>query len=249
MHNKRASRDQNGCGAEQDEYGQVEPTRSNVKPLGRCAANRHLANKLNGEWSALQDGWLSGLEMTAGQAFDAIRVDPDAVLLRLVDAGNAGDNLARRVIVQTLLGKLVLMAAKDPAAELGDYVAQLCVRIAGYPTGRRRRSVAANLVLDTLKAVKAEQAGGRRLRPVQDSVLESLAEPPAAQLSALEVLKQASELRLVDEPTRRVLSAIYVEGLNSSAAAERFGTTPELVRWRCSKALRRLAAHAEELAA
>ena len=215
----------------------------------RSGANRQLLNKLNSEWDAVHDRRLGALEMSAGQALDAIRANPDEMLLRLIDAGNHGDNSARRVIVQTLLGKLVLMAAKDPAAELGDYVAHLCVRIAGYPTLRRRRSVAANLVLDTLKAVKAEQQGARRLRPVDDAVLESLAEPPAAQLSALQVLRQASELGLVEEHTRRVLSAVYLEGLNSSAAAERFGTTPEAVRWRCSKALRHLAAHAHELAA
>lgn len=215
----------------------------------RRLANRQLLHKLNAEWDALQDRSLTGLGMSAGEALEAIRDNPDSVLLTLIDTGNAGDNLARRVIVQTLLGKLVLMSAKDPGAELGDYVAQLCVRIAGYPTRRRRRSVAANLVLDTLKAVKAEQSGARRFRPVDDAVLESLAEPPAAQLSALEVLTQASELGFLDEHTRRVLSAVYLEGLNSSAAAKRFGTTPELVRWRCSKALRHLSTHAHELAA
>lgn len=221
----------------------------NQQRYNQRAANRQLLDKLNTEWSDLQDTRLTGLGVTAREAMEAIRADPDPMLLRLIDAGNGGDNLARRVIVQTLLGKLVLMAAKDPAAELGDYVAQLCVRIAGYPILRRRRSVAANLVLDTLKAVKAEQLGNRALRPVEDAVLESLAEPPAAQLSALEVLSQASELGLVNEHTRRVLAAVYLEGLNSSAAAERFGTTPEAVRWRCSKALRYLATHAEDLAA
>lgn len=215
----------------------------------RAARNRQLLNELNSEWSELQDGWISVLRVTAREAFEAIRARPDLTLLRLIEAGNGGDNLARRVIVQTLLGKLVLMAAKDPRAELGDYVAQLCVRIAGYPTLRRRRSVAANLVLDTLKAVKAEQRSERWQRPVEDAVLESLAKPPAVQLSALDVLRQASDLGLVDEHTRRVLAAVYLEGLNSSAAAQRFGTTPEAVRWRCSKALRHLATHAHELAA
>jgi len=47
----------------------------------------------------------------------------------------------------------------------------------------------------------------------------------------------------------RSLWTVYVAGLTSAQAAEALGTTPELVRWRCSRALRRLAVHAELLAA
>jgi DNA-directed RNA polymerase specialized sigma24 family protein len=42
---------------------------------------------------------------------------------------------------------------------------------------------------------------------------------------------------------------VYVAGLTSAQAASLLGSTPELVRWRCSRALRKLAAHAELLAA
>ena len=122
---------------------------------------------LNREWGALCDEHTTlparwrlacGREATeAGLAgiLGAIGADPDAVLLGLLTLHRGGDRLAGRVVLLAFVGKLVLMAASDPTATLPDYLAAMWERVASYPLGRRRRRVAANLVLDTLKSVKS----------------------------------------------------------------------------------------------
>ena len=73
--------------------------------------------------------------------------------------------------------------------------------------------------------------------------------PPGDDLTARRVLREARQLGLMDDLTARVLHAVYLDGLSSQDAATRFGCSAESIRWRCSRALRRLAGHAETLAA
>jgi len=86
---------------------------------------------------------------------DAVRADPDAALLALLVLHRQGDAAAGRVVLQAMLGKLVRMAAPDPHATFGDFLGALWERIATYPIERRPRRVAANLALDTLKALRS----------------------------------------------------------------------------------------------
>ncbi|MBO0813222.1 MAG: sigma-70 region 4 domain-containing protein, partial [Microlunatus sp.] len=55
-------------------------------------------------------------------------------------------------------------------------------------------------------------------------------------------------LGLIDDPTRRLLLSVYAEGLSSADAAVRHGLTPTTVRFRCSRAIRRMAQHAVSIA-
>ncbi len=235
-------------------------------------ARSPVLRQLDREWLDLQDdraaraacaGWAArhaGLRGCSGPAEVLARVagDPDAVLLALLEEAVAGDALAARVVLQALLPKMVRMAALDRTAEVDDYVTALWCEVVAYPVRRRRASVAANLALDTLKAVQRD----RRPRldvavPPHLVVLAAdrrpghlVGSPPASAPgpSAAEVLRVAREHHLVDPGTRELLSSVYAEGLSGDAAARRHGLSPAAVRNRCSRAVRVLARHPELLA-
>ena len=182
--------------------------------------------------------WLRLLEDPAvASAHAAIRHDPDAALLRQLAAQRAGDQVAGRIVLQALLGKMVRLALSDADASLDDYLAAAWERIATYPLTSRRSSVAANLALDTLKAVKREQ---RRPAPAP---LVTPRGPDAAS-----ILDTAARLGLIDEAAVSTLTTVYLEGCSGSDAARRLGTTPGAVRVRCHRAVRTLREHAAELA-
>lgn len=224
------------------------------------------------EWAALQDddevsavcrGWAGRHAVLAGcvrpeEVRARVRDAPDAVLLALLEKVASGDVLAGRVVLQALLPKVVRMAALDPAARVDDYVTALWCEIAAYPVARRRTAVAANLALDTLKAVHRER------RPARDVVMpphlvvvaadrrseQLLGHTPreVARPSAEAVLRLAREHRLVDPVTRALLRSVYAEGLSGAAAGRRHGLSVGAVRSRCSRAVRTLARHPELLA-
>jgi hypothetical protein len=62
------------------------------------------------------------------------------------------------------------------------------------------------------------------------------------------VLQAGSFLSLIDESDAALLHSIFADGMSGSRAVRRFHTGEGTVRVRCSKAVRRLAAHAVELA-
>jgi DNA-directed RNA polymerase specialized sigma24 family protein len=120
--------------------------------------------------------------------------------------------------------------------------------------------IAANLALDTLKAVRRE-VGGTRTPAGRLAVVEQLEEghPEDVRLSLLAhrealgrldatvVLTRAERLGLLDQESRAVLVSVYRDGLSSREAAARHRTSPAMIRFRCSKAVRRLALHASTL--
>lgn len=172
-------------------------------------------------------------------ALALVRGRPDEVLAALLRLGAGGDRLAYRVVLQTMLGKIVLLCARRSWL-LPEAVSELWVAIAEYPLERRPRSIAANLAWTVHRRLPRPLTG----RPV-------LIELPAApqETDATTTLAQALALGLIDEHTHRTLWTVYVAGLSSNQAAEALGTSAESVRWRCSWALRRLAGHAGLLAA
>ena len=214
--------------------------------MTRIGLSRTLA-ALNDEWLDLQflpapASWRTCLPpgvRTIGDAFACVPADPDAVLLALLAAQHAGDRLAGRVVVQAMVPKLVRMAVRDDTATFDDYLAALWVRVATYPVTRRTRSVAANLALDALKAVKAARPPTLRALPTVP-VHDPLAD-------ATTVLDAGLRLGVIDGLTRRTLEAVYVDGRSSRAAGEVLGMSADTVRWRCSKGVRALRAVAEEL--
>lgn len=195
---------------------------------------------LNRDWAALSShpvptAWRLAYPGFAGvdvaDVPDIVRADPDGALLALLRLQASGDGVAGRAVVQCLLPKMVLMASRDPAASLDDYVGALWVRISAYPLGRRRQKVAANLALDTLKTVKSssrQQAGW----------LPHSAPDPLS--DAVAVLAVGVRLGVIDALTLRVMTAVYIEGRTSAAAGQVLGVSADAVRWRCSRGVRAL---------
>jgi hypothetical protein len=190
------------------------------------------------------------------------KLHSDPVLAALLMEVAVGDHLAARVILQALLGRMIRMAQRDPRSSIDDYLARLWCMINSYPLSRRPVRIAANLSLDTLKAVSQDHrwlgTRGVTLFPSTES-LEALLEParingtpydlaPPVEVEVRQVLEAGSLLSLIDESDATLLQSVYADGLSGSQAARRFHTSAGTVRVRCSKAVRELAAHAVELA-
>ncbi len=199
-----------------------------------CEAMTETLRRLDAEWNCLSEA--AGLVGSLA----AVRNDPDAALLALLRRHAAGDGLAGRVVLQALLPKMVRMASRDAAADLSDYLAALWERICTYPVAQRPRRVAANLALDTLKLVKARTRG-------VDSFGWAAPQGPEG-WDAEDLLEAGERLGYIDATTRRTLRVVYVDGRSSRAAASELGMSSDSVRWRCSKGVRALRAHALDLA-
>lgn len=183
------------------------------------------------------------------------RQHPDEVLGLLLALDHEGVGLAGRIVLQAMLGKMVMMACRDPQAGVDDYVTQLWCRVRTYPLADRPHRIAANLALDTLKAVHAERGGrssptGPRVVPFLPLVDLDGSEPPSApvDLSAVRVLRAANEIGLIDDPTRRLLVAVYAGGWSGKEVADRLQISHATLRFRCSRAVRALAREAVTLA-
>jgi DNA-directed RNA polymerase specialized sigma24 family protein len=156
----------------------------------------------------------------------------------------------------------VRMAQRDPHASIDDYLARLWCAIGSYPLERRPERIAANLSMDTLKAVSREHRwmgrGDVALCPSSESLEQLL--PPArldgscydspqpVDIEARRVLEAGSLLGLMDDSTLALLRSVYVDGMTSTEAGRRFHTSAGVVRVRCSKVVRELATHSVELA-
>jgi hypothetical protein len=190
------------------------------------------------------------------------RLNSDPVLAALLAEVSVGDQLAGRVVLQALIGRLVRMAQRDRRARIDDYLAHLWCVIGSYPLQRRPLRIAANLSMDTLKAVSQERRwlarGGVTLLPSSES-LEELLEPtgldgspydspPPVDIEVRQVLEASRRLQLIDDSDAALLRSIYADGMSGSQAAGHLHTTAGTVRVRCSKVVRHLAAHAVELA-
>jgi hypothetical protein len=189
------------------------------------------------------------------------RLNSDPVLAALLAEVASGDQLAGRVVLQALIGRMVRMAQRDPRASIGDYLARLWCVIASYPLQRRPVRIAANLSMDTLKAVSQEHRSLRQgdvtLWPSSESLEDLLGpagldgsphnSPQPVDVEVRRVLVAGRRLRLLDDSAAELLHSVYVDGMTSAQAARRFHTSAGTVRVRCSKVMRRLATHAIEL--
>ena len=203
---------------------------------------------LNTEWARLVPG--SGATVAAwaeqhpclrpaadlAALLDLVAEHPDATIGALLSVGRTGEPLAWRVVLQAMLGSVVLLCRRRPE-RFDEAVSELWLAIAEYPLDRRPRSIAANLAW-TMRRWFSE--------PIQlDAAPPSFSQDATAE----DTLTAARTLRLIDADTHRTLWLVYVAGLTSARAAAELGTTPELVRYRCSRSLRRLAQHADLLSA
>ncbi len=242
----------------------------------RGRMGRNLVHAMNEEWDGMAEvatgeqgelvqDWagrhraLAGCR-TAADVLARVQAHPDAVLGVLIGLDHESDrperSLAGRIVLQAMLGKMVLMAHRDPMADVDDYVAQLCCRLRSYPLDRRPRRIAANLALDTLKAVHAERpprpdadvAGPRTSAEPWDELAEDQPDRPV-DLSAVRVLRAATELGLIDDSTHWLLAAVYADGWSGKEVAAQLKVSHATVRFRCSRAVRGLAREAVTLAA
>ncbi|HEY3548289.1 MAG TPA: hypothetical protein VGK17_19625 [Propionicimonas sp.] len=211
------------------------------------AASNPALKALNSEWQALlatSTGQLADWTMTEPAllgaddldgVLDLIRQHPDDVLGALLRLGSRGQPLAHRVVLQTMLGMVVRLCTGRPEL-LPEAISELWLAIADYPFERRPRAIAANLAWTVRRSLHTAP------RPAPPPLEPH--EPDAAS-----VLADARRLLLIDDVTHRTLWTVYVAGLTSQQAADVLGTTAGAVRWRCSRALRRLAGRARLLAA
>lgn len=253
----------------------MEPVQS-----GRGWARTGIVGRLNAEWLRLaQDpaaesacvAWSRAAPVLSGattpeEVLRRITRAPDVVLGALLAAAAGGDALAGRVVLQAMLGKAVRMAVGDRWGTIDDYVAALWCVIATYPLAARPGRVAANLALETLKAVRRERYGSGDV-PLEPAGLMAVVEGQdgsgvglgargrgaqqdgsgAELLTAAGVIVWAQRQRLLDPATGALLHSVYAEGLSGRAAAQRHQTSPGAVRVRCSRAVRVLSQHADRL--
>lgn len=178
-----------------------------------------------------------------------VREDPDPVLGALLHEVEGGCLVAGRVVLQALLPKMIVLAGRDPEpGVLDDYLSVLWLRITDYPLERRPRRIAANLVLDTMKTVRAERGHGLVLVDrAQIACLPWLRGEPVRRPDARRLLRAAMDRGLVDPHTHAVLASVYADGYSHEEAAQRYRVSPTTIQRRCTRGIRTLAAHAEEL--
>jgi hypothetical protein len=127
-------------------------------------------------------------------------------------------------------------AGDEPVTQVVDYLARLWCVINSYPLQRRPVRIAANLSMDTLKAVSREHLClGRGDITLSNEALEELL-PPAGldanrcdspqpvDLEARRVLDAGTSFGLIDDSAAALLQSVYVDGMTSTEAARRFRT-------------------------
>lgn len=174
----------------------------------------------------------------------------DETLLALVGAAQQGDHEAGERVLASMAFPLAAMARRSQQTTLAQFVSAAWLVVESYNLQRRHR-VLTNLVLDALKQVTRDRVmrWDERLRPtpVGEEWPQPVDRPERGR--AVAVIDSARELRLIDDPTHAVLGAVYVAGMSGREAAEATGTSHDMVRYRCSRALRLLRQHQRTLAA
>lgn len=223
----------------------------------------HIVDSLNAEWTLLAPDSRGSVRRWAerhqaltpcrclGDVLLAIRREPDAALSALLTEVLTNDQLAARVVLQSMLGKLVRMAQLDEEHEVGDYISVFWCVLKAYPLAARPRRIAANLALDTLKEVHRGRRSSRchgvlpwppgaqldeayeqaRHRDSLDHQCE------LAEMTARDLLDSAGRLGALSLESRQLLSSVYLEGISGREAASRHQMTPGSVRVRCSRAV------------
>ena len=232
-----------------------------------------VVDALNRDWSVLADrhrGLVSRWALRHEAFIDceslddvlfAVQLRPDATLRALLTEVSKGDELAGRVVLQAMIGRMVRMAIRDPKASIDDYIAALWCQIRSYPLASRPDRIAANLSMDTFKSLRREQRWMRHFEvqpwPPETFLDETYAwtrltwnldgTEPDHDVSARDVLRAGCRRKLIDPATQQLLETVYLDGLDPLAVSRHHRSTPGAVRVRCSRAVRTLADHAREL--
>ena len=232
-----------------------------------CAAVR----SFNQEWAGLstsaaalerlrswseQESLLAGAD-DLGQVLSVIRRSPDPVLGFLIGAGQGGDELAVRVVMQAMLGGVVGACRSLPEQE--TMLSYLWETVVTYPLARRPVRIASNLKLDTVKRARAgnadpgqeEVVDAVEVRSLLTDVADTSGSGAGSEWTASRLIETASELGLVSPATRRILQAAAQAdrcsvGVSVAAA---MGVSPACGRQRLHHAVVSLRAHRSRLLA
>jgi hypothetical protein len=192
-----------------------------------------------------EPGWAAA--STIGEIEGAARAGDDRALGALLRLLRGGDHTAGLVVVRAAWPRLRRAVARAGLPS-DDLASPLWLVLASYPLARRPRSILANVVLDTLKVLRAEA----RERPVAPEIVEYLL-ASGEELDPVptgdRVIVTAQRLGLIDGRSAGVLRSVYLDGMPGRVAAVRHATTETAIRWRCSSSVRRLAANAQHLLA
>lgn len=246
------------------------------------AGDRALLTTLNAEWEDLASGRFSGRlvarwarqhpvlagyeDLHAVVAVQWPRRSGDDFMLALLDLAQTGHAVAARAVLQRMLPKAVKVAARSARDDaLTVAVAALWERIVTYPIERRPTSVAANLAMDTMRAVfehaEAESGEGRsvtadldqddqgapRIREREPEIVGRQPEDHRApDAEVYEVLAWGVEKRVITRDDAQLLLERHCIDASGRAATptevgRSRGMTAANVRQRCHRATRRLA--------
>ncbi|TDE12590.1 hypothetical protein [Jiangella asiatica] len=240
----------------------------------RRRSDASLVGQLNGEWVRLCDDpatevvverWADRYEALAGNAclsdveravVAATGERTDEILLALLRLARDGDGLAGRTVLQVMLGKAVRIAmtraGRDSRTSLEHTaVAALWTIIATYPVERRPAKVAANIAMETLRAVTTELTHHHTETPTSPDVLDISAtaapaaqERPPADFELLNLLTWAVDQGTITAADATLILDIYTPAPGCDggpAAAQRHGLSWAAARQRASRALRKVA--------
>ena len=196
----------------------------------------------------------------------------DDMLIALIRLTQDGQQLAGRVLLQAMLPKLARISRSFRQAHGADLraprerqhlaVAAFWEVLHSYPAGRRHRTVAGNLALETLHLLTQDlrkQAPDLPLDLEDEPDLHShnvvgVAESTqpgvqdvgsgiTAEADLIDVVTWGVEVHAITGEEAALLVRVYLPDpalAGSAAIAEHLGTTPAAVRQRCSRARRRL---------
>ncbi|WP_129710996.1 hypothetical protein [Haloactinopolyspora alba] len=186
----------------------------------------------------------------------AVAGSADDVLLALLGLAHDGDGLAGRTVLQLMLGKAVRIAASHSGRDTRESlehaaVSALWTTIATYPTDRRPARVAANIAMDTVRAVCGELAHDRVESPQAPEALGRPGEISAvsehdggpADQELIELLAWAVAADIVSAADATLIVDVYAPApgeAGGAAAATRHGVSWPAARQRASRAIRKI---------
>jgi RNA polymerase sigma-70 factor (ECF subfamily) len=157
-----------------------------------------------------------------------------------------GDAAAENELAQRFWPRVLALLAsrthdRETAGELCNDVLMAVLR--ALRGGRlQQRDRLAGFVLGTARNVANNHVRTRRLRPVPEPLPEDLPHPPTP--DTVELRERAEALRgalaHLAPIDRRILDLVVVDGRRSGEVAEQLGVSPEVVRARKCRALKRL---------
>lgn len=224
-------------------------------------------DRLDREWHALASGVLPArlrvwtLEEPVLAAFAS-----PAALIRFLHTGGAGgdkdavlrallarsrvDPLAARVVLQALrpglkgLAKRIFLDADDVEQLWQLLLASVWEQIRTYPLERRPRRIAANLLLDSMRATLSELARERSRRaelPPSPVVPHAAAATSAPDVET--VLARAVAAGAISADEAELILRTRIDEQPLASAAQEFGVSYNVLRVRLQRAERRLLLH------